>query len=58
MTVSSAALVFGGQTILTTGVSALDTDAKAALLRLVPSFEALTPDNDPHREHDFGAVDF
>jgi hypothetical protein len=51
-------LVFGGQTVLTAGVSTLDTDAKAALLRLVQTFEAFTPDNDPHGEHDFGAIDF
>jgi hypothetical protein len=27
-------LIFGGQTVLTAGVSALDTDAKTTLLRL------------------------
>ena len=51
-------LVFGGQTVLTAGVSTLATDAKTALLRLVQAFEAFTPDNDPHGEHDFGAIDF
>jgi hypothetical protein len=51
-------LVFGGQTVFTAGVSAMDTDAKTALLRLVQTFEAFTPGNDPHGEHDFGAIDF
>jgi hypothetical protein len=51
-------LVFGGQTVLTAGVSTLDTDAKTALLRLVQTFEAFRSDNDPHGEHDFGAIDF
>jgi len=50
-------LIFGGQTLLTAGVNALDTDAKSALLRLVQTFETFTPDNDPHGEHDFGAID-
>lgn len=50
-------LIFGGQTVLTAGVSVLDTDAKSALLRLVQTFEAFTSDNDPHGEHDFGAID-
>ncbi|HEY2861906.1 MAG TPA: DUF3768 domain-containing protein [Terracidiphilus sp.] len=50
-------LIMGGQTVLTAGVSALDTDGKTALLRLVQAFEAFTRDNDPHGEHDFGAID-
>jgi hypothetical protein len=50
-------LVMGGQTVLTAGVSDLDTDAKSALFRLVQTFEAFTPDNDPYGEHDFGAID-
>jgi len=51
-------LIFGGQTVLTADVSTLGTEAKIALLRLVQTFEAFTPDNDPHGEHDFGAIDF
>ncbi|WP_377829307.1 DUF3768 domain-containing protein [Bradyrhizobium lupini] len=50
-------LIFGGQTVLTSGVSALDTEAKTALLRLVQAFNAFSRDNDPHGEHDFGAIE-
>ena len=50
-------LIFGGQTVLTAGVSALGTEAQTALLSLVQTFEAFTSDNDPHGEHDFGAID-
>ncbi|MDE5440423.1 DUF3768 domain-containing protein [Bradyrhizobium sp. CSA207] len=50
-------LIFGGQTVLTSGVSALDTEAKTALLRLVQTFDAFSRDNDPHGEHDFGAIE-
>ncbi|WP_338014158.1 DUF3768 domain-containing protein [Bradyrhizobium canariense] len=49
-------LVFGGQTVLTAGVSVLDAAAKTDVLRQVQTFEAFTPDNDPYGEHD-GAID-
>ncbi len=43
--------------MLTTGVACLDSQRKAELLELVRRFDKFTEDNDPHREHDFGAID-
>ncbi|MEY9607057.1 hypothetical protein ABIF74_011810 [Bradyrhizobium japonicum] len=50
-------LVFGGQTLLTAGVSALDRAAKTDVLRKVQTFDTFTSANDPHGEHDFGTVE-
>jgi hypothetical protein len=38
---------------ITTGVRELDV---GGLLREVRLFDEFTPDNDPHREHDFGQI--
>lgn len=51
-------MVFGGTIVFTQGVSALASADKTELLRLVRTFDAFTADNDPHDEHDFGAIDF
>lgn len=50
-------LVFGGKVLLTQGVAALADHEKTALLRKVQTFDSFTADNDPHGEHDFGAID-
>jgi hypothetical protein len=50
-------MAFGGSVMLTTGVACLDSKRKVELLELVRTFDSFTPDNDPHREHDFGAID-
>lgn len=47
----------GGLIVVTSGVDALAPDDKRALLDLVRSFDAFTPDNDPWGEHDFGSVE-
>ena len=47
----------GGQVLLTRGVADQPADQVAELLTLVRQFTAFTPDNDPHGEHDFGAID-
>lgn len=47
----------GGPVILTAGVAALGDIERCALLDKVQRFDAFTPDNDPHGEHDFGAID-
>jgi hypothetical protein len=47
-------MAFGGSVMLTTGVACLDSKRKVELLR---TFDSYAPDNDPHREHDFGAID-
>lgn len=45
------------QFYLTMGVAALPQDCLQSLLRNVAAFDAFTADNDPYKEHDFGAID-
>jgi Protein of unknown function (DUF3768) len=45
----------GGRVMMTAGVDALPSDVKAMVIRRVATFSAFTPDNDPHKEHDFGS---
>lgn len=47
----------GGAVMITAGVEAIARDKRHSLLQKVRSFEAFSEDNDPHGEHDFGAVD-
>jgi hypothetical protein len=47
----------GGVVLLTAGVEALPDDVRQSLLKRVREFDTFTPDNDPHGEHDFGAID-
>ena len=47
----------GGQVLLTPGVNELPSDVRAMAIRKVATFDAFTPDNDPHGEHDFGGFD-
>src|SRR5260370_2366628 len=44
----------GGRVMLTAGFDALPSDVKAMVIRRVATFSEFTPDNDPHKEHDFG----
>ena len=46
-----------GAVMITAGVEALPVDQRRSLLAKVRAFDAFTDDNDPHGEHDFGAVD-
>ena len=46
-----------GRVLLTQGVMALNQADRDAILAKVRAFDAFTPDNDPHGEHDFGAFD-
>ena len=46
-----------GQLVITAGVNALTPEDRASVLDKVCWFDAFTPDNDPHGEHDFGAFD-
>jgi hypothetical protein len=49
---------FTGGRVLTTGsVAELPVDTKARLFLAVQSFSNFTKDNDPHGEHDFGAIE-
>ena len=47
----------GGAVMITAGVEAMPLDQRRSLLQKVRAFDDFTDDNDPHREHDFGAVD-
>jgi hypothetical protein len=47
----------GGGVMITAGVEAMPLDQCRSLLQKVRSFDAFGEDNDPHGEHDFGAVD-
>jgi hypothetical protein len=41
----------------TRGISALPPEEQSAIREAVETFTAFTPDNDPHRERDFGALE-
>jgi hypothetical protein len=47
----------GGAVMITQGVEAMALDQRRSLLQKIRSFDAFSEDNDPHAEHDFGAVD-
>jgi hypothetical protein len=47
----------GGKTLITRGVAALPEQDQADILEKVRTFDAFTEDNDPYREHDFGAFE-
>lgn len=47
----------GGRVMLTAGVNALPEADKTAVLNMVRGFDNFGPDNDPHGEHDFVAVE-
>jgi len=46
-----------GRVMISAGVSALPEATRSAVLAAVQGFDAFGPDNDPHREHDYGAVE-
>ena len=46
----------GGRVVVTAGVAALPEHTRAAVLAAVRASDALTADDDPHGEQDFGAV--
>ncbi len=45
----------GGKVLVTRGVEAQGPPFVAQALAAVQGFDAFTPDNDPHGEHDFGS---
>ncbi len=50
--------MIGGCVMLTAGVDALPSDAKAMLIRKVATFDDFDKvRNDPYGEHDFGSID-
>ena len=47
----------GGHVMMTAAVAALPPDVLTAAVLAMRHFDAFTPDNDPHQEHDFGAFE-
>jgi hypothetical protein len=47
----------GGMIVATTGINAMGREAIGELLDAISAFDAFTPDNDPHQEHDFGSLE-
>lgn len=45
-----------GQVLRTPGIANLPAAIQYRILETIQTFDAFTPDNDPHGEHDFGAV--
>jgi len=50
-------LVGKGRVYCTAGVNAMGAEFVAKALVKVATFDTFTPDNDPHREHDFGTFE-
>jgi len=46
-----------GLVVITSGVDALSIAVKQRIIERVKTFDAFTPDNDPHGEHDFGTIE-
>jgi Protein of unknown function (DUF3768) len=46
----------GGRVMMTASVSQLPLDQQRAIVQAVRTFHDFAEDNDPHGEHDFGAV--
>ena len=49
------AMGVAGRVVQTSGISALPLNDQSVIHEKVETFDAFTPDNDPHGEHDFGA---
>ena len=47
----------GGRVMMTNAVAAMKPEARANLMTAVRSFDRFGKGNDPHGEHDFGAVE-
>ena len=51
------AMGIAGKLFQTAGIDALPLADQSAIREKVETFDAFTPDNDPHGEHDFGAFE-
>lgn len=47
----------GGAAVMTPGVAALGAEAVNRAIQAISVFNNFCEDNDPHQEHDFGAID-
>jgi len=52
------AMGVAGRLFQTSGISALPPIDQSAIRQKVETFDAFTPDNDPHGEHDFGSFEY
>jgi hypothetical protein len=46
-----------GRVLATPGIRALPEEVQSKVFQQVRAFEAFSPDNDPHGEHDFGSIE-
>jgi hypothetical protein len=46
-----------GMIVITSGIQAMGDEFVAGVAKAVAGFDTFTPENDPHGEHDFGALD-
>jgi hypothetical protein len=51
------AMGIAGRAVQTAGISSLPPEDQSAIREKVETFDAFTPDNDPHKERDFGAFE-
>ena len=51
------AMGVAGRVFQTSGISSLPQEDQSAIREKVETFDAFTPDNDPHGERDFGAFE-
>jgi hypothetical protein len=51
------AMGIAGKLVQTSGISALPLKEQSAIREKVETFNTFSPDNDPHGERDFGAVE-
>jgi hypothetical protein len=51
------AMGIAGRLVQTAGICALSQEDQSAIRKKVETFDAFTPDNDPHKERDFGAFE-
>jgi hypothetical protein len=49
--------LIGGKVMLTAGVNAMKAPQRESIIQKVRDFSDFTEDNDPHDEHDFGAIE-
>jgi len=45
-----------GEVLMTPGIGSLSTQIQSRIVEAIQFFDTFTDDNDPHGEHDFGAV--
>lgn len=55
--VARTAMGVACRVLQTQGIQALDPDVQSTIREQIETFSAFTPDNDPHGERDFGALE-